>query len=87
MSKKKPETEVIIKDLAYYMALPYPILLTPVTDGDDTQWSAEIPLLGGMMVHGATIEEVVADLEYAKGEFMAWMLEDGDVIAEPAEFP
>ncbi|MBA3868496.1 MAG: type II toxin-antitoxin system HicB family antitoxin [Anaerolineae bacterium] len=69
------------------MALPYPILLTPVTEGDHTQWYAEIPVLGGMMVDGATVEEAIAELEYVKGEFMAWMLEDGDVIAEPAEFP
>lgn len=51
------------KDLAYYMALPYPLELIPDEDG---YWFARIPLLEGCMTNGESREDALKMLDDAK---------------------
>lgn len=68
------------KDLSYYIALPYSILLIPEEDGG---WFAEIPELPGCMTFGDTKEEVLELIEDAKLTWISGSLEAGDPIPEP----
>jgi predicted RNase H-like HicB family nuclease len=70
-----------IKDLAYYLSLPYPILLIPTSDGG---WFAEIPELKGCMTYGDTTSEVLELIEDAKQLWISTNFQDGDPIPEPA---
>lgn len=68
------------KNLEYYMALPYSIVLTPSADGG---WLAKIMELPGCMTFGDTQEEVLELIEDAKLTWIAHSLEMGDLIPEP----
>jgi len=68
------------KDLAYYMALHYSILLTQADDGS---WFAEIPDLPGCMSFGETQQEALDMIEDAKLTWISGSLEAGDLIPEP----
>ena len=70
------------KDLEYYLALPYSILLVPDEDG----WYAEIPELPGCMTAGDTKEEVLELIEDAKQSWLIVSLEHGDPIPEPEPY-
>lgn len=69
-----------VKDLPYYLALPYTIILTPDEDGG---WLAEIPELPGCMTFGDTQAEALELLEDAKLTWISGRLEAGDPIPEP----
>ena len=69
-----------IKDLAYYMTLPYTIRLQAQPDGE---WFAEIPELPGCIAAGDSRAEVLEILDGAKELWLTVSLEDGDVIPEP----
>ena len=73
---------VVVKDLTYYMSLPYSILLIP-PDAEETTWFAEIPELKGCMTYADTKEKVLAMIEDAKLTWIAGMLELGYPIPEP----
>lgn len=69
------------KDLEYYMALPYSILLVPDEEGG---WFAKVPELPGCMTFGETQAEVLELIEDAKRAWISTNLEDGDPIPEPS---
>jgi predicted RNase H-like HicB family nuclease len=69
-----------VKDLEYYVSLPYPIELIPDEDG---YWFAHIPLLDGCMTQGASRAEVLAMLGEAKELWLETALAEGIEIAEP----
>ena len=77
-----PQTRV--KDVNYYMELPYAIRLVPPDPKhpDDT-WFAEILELKGCMTSGDTREEVLKKIEEAKYTWIEMSLEHGDPIPEP----
>ena len=52
------------KDLDYYMALPYKVVLIPCDEGG---YVAEIPDLKGCITQAETKEEIVGMIEDAKG--------------------
>lgn len=69
-----------IKDIEYYMSLPYSIYLKPDEDGS---WFAEVPELPGCMTYADSKEEVLALIEDAKRTWLIFSLEDNDPIPEP----
>ena len=69
-----------IKNLEYYLALPYTIELTPDADG---YWFAEIPLLDGCMTNGENQPDALAMIEDAKRAWLTTALELGLPIPEP----
>jgi antitoxin HicB len=73
------------KDLAYYMSLPYKIVLTPDYEGEG--WLAEIPELPGCMTSGDSQEEVLALIEEAKELWLEHNLAEGRPIPEPHMIP
>lgn len=74
------------KDLAYYMKLPYKVVITPPEDDDD-DWFAEIPELPICMTQAPTWEELGKNILEAKETYLMFALEDGDEIPEPAKEP
>lgn len=68
------------KDLTYYLALPYSILLIPEEDGG---WFVKIPELPGCMSFGDTQQEALEMIEDAKQLWLESSLEHGDLIPEP----
>jgi predicted RNase H-like HicB family nuclease len=74
-----------IKDLEYYLGLPYTITLKRGT-GDGEYWIARLPELPYCMTHGSTPEEALRDIEDAKREWLKSNLESGLPIPEPAKF-
>ena len=70
-----------VKDLHYYMAMPYPILLHP-PDDEDKRWFAEIPQLEGCMTSADTKEEALEMIEDAKRTWIEGRLELGYPIPE-----
>jgi antitoxin HicB len=71
------------KDLAYYLALPYRILLTPLRQEDGGGWFVEIPELPGCMSDGETQQEALENIEDAKKLWLDSSLAHGDPIPEP----
>jgi len=69
-----------IKNLEYYLSLPYSILLTPDIDG---YWFAEIPLLDGCMTNGDSQADALEMIEDAKRAWLTTALELGLPIPEP----
>lgn len=71
------------RDLAYYLALPYRILLTPLPTDEGGGWLAEIPDLPGCMSDGDTQAEALQMIEDAKRLWIESSLVHGDAIPEP----
>lgn len=71
-----------IKDINYYMSLPYPILISPPESADD-DWFAEIPDLSGCMTQAPSRDELFPMIEEAKRLWLESMLDMGQVIPEP----
>lgn len=69
-----------VKDLNYYLSLPYTIELTPDEDGF---WFAEIPLLDGCMTNGESREDTLSMLDDAKVAWLTTALEMAIAIPEP----
>lgn len=70
----------ITRDPGFYRSLPYPILLTPIEDGE---WFAEIPLLKGCWADGKTPDEAVTTLREVQATWIEIALERGIPIKEP----
>jgi antitoxin HicB len=68
------------KDLNYYLALPYTIVLRRDEEGDLV---ARIEELQGCTAHGATAQEAVECLEDQKKVWITDAIEAGDAIPEP----
>jgi antitoxin HicB len=77
-------TKLLVKDLEYYMNLPYSLLLVPPNPKNpEDSWYAEVPELG-VMTWGESREEVLELIEDAKRVWIAGVLEDGVIsIPEP----
>ena len=71
------------KDLQYYLQLPYPIVLTPLSAEGGGGWLAEIPALEGCMSDGATPDKAVAMVKDAMSGWIETAIESGIPIAEP----
>ena len=69
-----------IKNLDYYLSLPYTIELTPDEDGF---WFAEIPLLEGCMTNGTSREDALNMIDDAKRVWLETALSLGLTIPEP----
>jgi antitoxin HicB len=71
-----------VKDLAYYMALPYTVCITPPYD-DDPYWFAEVKELDGCMTWTETRDELDSMIEDAKATWIESALKHSDPIPEP----
>ena len=71
-----------IRDIDYYLSLPYTIELTPDEDGF---WFAEIPLLEGCMTNGSNREDALVMIDDAKRAWLETALSLGVPIPEPVE--
>ena len=78
-----PKVEVDPETLAYYMSLPYKVVLTPMPKEDGEGWYVEIPELPGCQSDGKTPDEAVARIEDAKRGWLISMLSHSDPIPEP----
>ena len=74
-----------MKDLGYYMSIPYEIKLEELSEDDGGGIFLSIPLLGEMAVcaHGNTYPEARAKLELVKRDYFEMWLRDGWKIPEP----
>jgi antitoxin HicB len=70
-----------IKDLAYYLALPYTTLLRRDEAGDVIARIDELP---GCIAHGKDEQEALSNLAGMKRLWLEDSIEAGDVIPEPA---
>jgi predicted RNase H-like HicB family nuclease len=75
----------MVKNLKYYMKLKYPTQLTEIPAEDGGGYLIEIPLLKGCVSDGETITEALKNIEEAKEEWFAYMLENNLSIPEPAD--
>ena len=74
-----------MKDLDYYMSLPYEMKLEELSEDDGGGIFLSIPLLGEMAVngHGDTYLEAREALENCKRDFLESWIEAGVDISEP----
>lgn len=70
-----------MKDLKYYLELPYTIVVRRDEDGD---FVARVDELPGCAAHGKDPQEALTSLEEAKQLWMAESLDAGQVVPEPA---
>ena len=75
----------MVKNIKYYMKLKYPTQLTEIPAEDGGGYLIEIPLLKGCVSDGETITEALKNIEEAKEEWFAYMLENNLSIPEPAD--
>ncbi len=73
-------TQTTNKDIAYYLALPYTIELTPDEDG---YWFASIPLLKGCITNGNSRDDALVMIDDAKKLWLETALDLGMTIPEP----
>ncbi|OFW39791.1 MAG: hypothetical protein A3J28_09060 [Acidobacteria bacterium RIFCSPLOWO2_12_FULL_60_22] len=69
-----------MKDMNYYMSLPYRVILRRDEDGDHV---ARIEELAGCSTHGKTAKAALANLEELKRIWIEDCLAKGDPIPEP----
>ena len=75
----------MVKNLKYYMKLKYPTQITEISAEDGGGYLIEIPLLKGCVSDGETITEALKNIEEAKEEWFAYMLENNLSIPEPSD--
>ncbi|MGB1289227.1 MAG: type II toxin-antitoxin system HicB family antitoxin [Aggregatilineales bacterium] len=75
-------TKSTLKDLNYYLSLPYGIYLKPDEDGT---WFAEIPQLPGCMTYGDSRADALEMIEDAKRVWIQGRLDLGYPVPEPEE--
>lgn len=73
------------KSLKYYMELRYPTQITEISVEDGGGYMIEIPLLKGCMSDGETVLEALENINDAKMEWFAYMLENNLPIPEPVD--
>lgn len=72
----------MIKDLKYYMGLPYRVEV--VEDTEEGGFALRCPELNGCVTAAATVEEGFKMLQDAKREWFSACIEDGIAIPEPS---
>ncbi|MCM3746179.1 toxin-antitoxin system HicB family antitoxin [Paenibacillus pasadenensis] len=75
------------KDLAYYMALPYTLVIKEITDETGHYYFGSYLELDGCQSHGDTMAELVESIKEAKEDWLSVKLEFGDPIPEPVSGP
>ena len=70
-----------MKDINYYMSLPYRLELLP--DTEEGGYAAKYPDLPGCITAGDTMMEALENAEDAKRAWIEAQLEDGTPIPEP----
>jgi len=70
-----------MKNLDYYMNIPFRLEITP--DTDEGGYAVSFPELPGCLTCGDTIESAVRNAEDAKKEWLSAALESGMPIPEP----
>ena len=71
----------MIKDLTYYMDLPYRVEI--IKDSDEDGYVACIPALKGCITTGLTESDALQNLDDAKRAWLSSALERNDAIPEP----
>ena len=71
-----------MKDLEYYLRLPYHLELVP--DPDEGGYLAYYPELPGCLTTGEDIEETIRNAEDARKEWIFAALEENIKIPEPS---
>src|SRR5437588_12273776 len=69
-----------LKDLAYYMGLPYTKALRPDEEGDVV---ARVQELAGCATHGRNEREALQNLEEAQRLWLGDCIEAGDPVPQP----
>lgn len=69
-----------MKNLQFYMNLPYKVMVESVKDEDESYFKVTIPRLPGVLAFGETLEEAMDDLEGAKEVWLKKCLKDGIYI-------
>lgn len=77
--------EEVKKDLAYYMALPYTIMVNPIKDESGEYFVARVLELDGCLSHGETPDEAYKNIRDAMEGYLEVKLEHGDNIPEPIQ--
>lgn len=72
-----------IKDVEYYMQLPYALEVRKISEEDGGGIFMSIPMLKGCMSDGACISEAYENLQEAQREWITNMLERNLPIPEP----
>ena len=72
-----------MKDLAYYLSLPYTLEIIP--DTIEGGYGARYPELPGCVTCGDTVEKAALNAQDAKKAWLMAALEDGATIPEPQE--
>lgn len=75
-------TEVEVKDLEYYLSLPYPFEVYPLKEGG---WFVKFPDLLGCMTDADHWEDLPARMNEVKRLWIESMLESHHPIPEPSE--
>src|SRR5271165_6925354 len=71
-----------IKDLKYYLGLPYTIVLRPDEDGDMVAKVEELP---GCVAHGANAAEAVQNLRESQALWIQDCLDANETVPEPEQ--
>lgn len=77
----------MMKDIAYYMNLPYTVEIKPERDDSGIYFFAKIVELPGCHADGRTSVEAVQALEEVKRAYIEVKLELGGEIPEPGKMP
>ena len=70
-----------IKNIEYYMALPYRMEIIP--DKDEGGYTARFPELPGCLTCAESIEDLIANANDAKKAWLEAAIDEGITIAEP----
>ena len=70
-----------MKNLEYYMSLPYRMEVVP--DIEEGGYMASFPELPGCLTCADTMEELIVNAQDAKKAWLEASLADGDIIPEP----
>lgn len=76
-----------MKNLDYYMSLPYEVVVETIPAHLGGGFKASIPILGRFAVYGDgdTVEEALADLSVVKQERLGAYISEGLDIPEPQQ--
>lgn len=74
-----------MRDLNYYLSLPYSLKIYLVTDDNETYYKITMPQLPGVMAFGETLKEAMFDLTGAKKIWFKKCLNDGINIPVPSD--
>lgn len=77
----KTMTNSKIKNIEYYMALPYRIEIIP--DKDEGGYTAKFPDLPGCLTCSESLEDLIANANDAKKAWLEAAIDEGISIAEP----